>query len=104
MQNFSNWLIYPGAKFENDGIKNRNKAIKSKDIKNNYNRVLTELEKGRLDDLRIWARSFFQNSSLTYINWWNSPYEEKKVDVDIILKCQTLQKAKSKFVLTDHDF
>lgn len=54
MNKFSNWLIYDGE----PNSKNY-KAICSKPLDNNINRILTSTEHGRLNDLRKWCDGYF---------------------------------------------
>ena len=104
MQKFSNWLIYPGKEFKERKVVNPDLSFCYKLYPKNKDRVLNTHEKGRLEDLREWADSFFFQNSMRYINWWNNRKKTgKEEDVDLILKCVKFSSKKKQMDFIDED-
>lgn len=53
---------------------------------------MTDIEKRRLEDLRIWSSRFFRENSITYISWWNDAKKNKGKAVDLVVKKQKVVK------------
>lgn len=103
---YSNWLLYSGKKNDNQPSTSFKKYTK------NVNRALTPIEEGRLSDLRNWNDSFFFKHSLKYISWWNDlkeTHDAKKKgkhtygQVDLILKCKSIEAKKNIIEFVDKD-
>ncbi len=99
MQKYSNWLIYSGQKNQPTVSNVHKNYVKNK------KRKLNSYELGRLKDLRNWNDSFFFKNSMQYITWWNQQdfKETHNEQVDLILKCDSIDFDKSKLFFVDED-
>lgn len=105
--NYSNWLIYQGSKGSSFS------ATSSRDIEKNIDRKATEFEKIRIEELRNWAHSFFQENRIKFFSWWNplrEPADEDKAaknnftayEVDMVLRTNSVMRDKKAIKFVDH--
>lgn len=104
---FSNWMIFKGEK------KATYTPTSYLDIEKNLNRDVTKFEKSRIEELRDWAFTFFNQNKLKFITWWSPLIEvpdEKEAtktkhisdEVDIILRTESVSKEKHSVDFIDH--
>lgn len=107
MNCYSNWLIYQGK----NGARLRHTS--ARDFAKNNGRELTAWEKKRMEELRDWSFTFFQQNAIKYVSWSSDlrePEDEEAAakekytaqKVDLILKTSKVLKEKKAVEFFDH--